>query len=276
MATIATTAFHGAGDHALGSRPRRVRASTESITALVAGLNDDQMAEPIVRSAYQPSRRSGPLAFIASAGAVLAMVAAIATMGLASRQHERQRLTAITLRDLDTKTKASPPPKTLEPEIASPSPVVIPKPAIELPSQGPKQMALEAPPPAVQISAPAIASVEAAARVSAPAAPASTPAREGGDLSGTVLVAKPPVYPAEARRRREQGTVKLLVLVDPEGRVADIQVAASSGSQLLDRAALRAVKHWRWTPAKQGGTATAVRGYVTIPFVLVSADDTST
>jgi periplasmic protein TonB len=45
------------------------------------------------------------------------------------------------------------------------------------------------------------------------------------------------IYPEEARRRGEQGTVTLRFTVQPSGRVVDVSVVRSSGSQLLDKAA---------------------------------------
>ena len=54
----------------------------------------------------------------------------------------------------------------------------------------------------------------------------------------------------------------------PDGRVSDIRVSGSSGSDALDKAALSAVKRWRWKPQQQNGAPVSVRGYVTIPFVL--------
>ncbi|MCJ2184421.1 energy transducer TonB, partial [Novosphingobium sp. 1949] len=93
---------------------------------------------------------------------------------------------------------------------------------------------------------------------------------EGGDLSSRLLAAQPPSYPVESRRAHEQGTVQLLVLVGTDGRVSEISLASSSGSDRLDKAALRAVRHWRWMPTLRGGVAVLVRGIVTIPFVLRS------
>lgn len=83
-----------------------------------------------------------------------------------------------------------------------------------------------------------------------------------------MIAASPPAYPTEARRRREQGVVKLAVLVGEDGRVETVSVAASSGSYHLDRAALGAVRRWRWSPVIRDGSAVMVRGFVTIPFVL--------
>ena len=225
---------------------------------------------PVVRCVYQPSRRSGPVAFAASAGVILAGMAAIATLTVVAQHKSAARLTVVAMKQLDT-TPPPPPPKSLDKAVVQPPQAFIPKPMIDLPSPGPTQIALDLPPPpsapivaATRIVAPAAAVVAAAAP-----APSSDPV-EGGDLSSQVLSATPPTYPIDARRRREQGTVKLMVLVGPDGRVSDIALAASSGSQALDRAALGAVKRWRWLPQKKAGSPVAVRGYVTIPFVLTS------
>ncbi len=65
------------------------------------------------------------------------------------------------------------------------------------------------------------------------------------------LSALPP-YPALARKRAMEGTVMLQVLVNKDGRVDDLEIETSSGFRLLDRAALTAVKKWRFEPGRQG------------------------
>lgn len=62
---------------------------------------------------------------------------------------------------------------------------------------------------------------------------------------------KPP-YPAEARSQRLEGMVLLLVGVDTEGHVTSVRLHQGSGYAILDRAALEAVRNWRFTPARQG------------------------
>lgn len=49
-------------------------------------------------------------------------------------------------------------------------------------------------------------------------------------------------YPAEARRRRLYGDLRLLVAVRPDGHVAEIRVLQSSGYPVLDEAAIRIVR----------------------------------
>jgi len=61
-----------------------------------------------------------------------------------------------------------------------------------------------------------------------------------------------PVYPSVARRRRYQGTTLLEVLVDSQGKVDELRVFQSCGHNVLDRAALAAVKNWLFEPGKRG------------------------
>jgi len=59
-----------------------------------------------------------------------------------------------------------------------------------------------------------------------------------------------PSYPVESLRAREQGTVVLVIEVDPAGQVAAVCVRESSGYRRLDAAAIAAVKQtWYFGPA---------------------------
>lgn len=61
----------------------------------------------------------------------------------------------------------------------------------------------------------------------------------------------PPAYPSSARSRKEQGTVKLMVTVEPSGLPSAVEIQSSSGSATLDNAAKDHVsRRWRW-PASQ-------------------------
>jgi len=61
-----------------------------------------------------------------------------------------------------------------------------------------------------------------------------------------------PQYPPFARRMGIQGTVMLKVLVSKDGFSLKVQVAQSSGADVLDEAAAEAVKKWRFVPARRG------------------------
>jgi len=64
-----------------------------------------------------------------------------------------------------------------------------------------------------------------------------------------------PVYPRASLRRHEEGTVILELLVRADGTVGSVRVKESSGYQRLDNAALKAVRHWHYVPARQSNKA---------------------
>ncbi len=77
-----------------------------------------------------------------------------------------------------------------------------------------------------------------------------------------------PAYPVFAKRAREQGVVMLRVRVDAAGTVEGVDIHKSSGFDRLDKAALAAVRQWRFVPARQGDRAVAGVALVPIHFEL--------
>lgn len=78
----------------------------------------------------------------------------------------------------------------------------------------------------------------------------------------------PPVYPEIARRNGWRGQVLLQVSVRIDGLVQHLQVQQTSGFRVLDVAALRAVKNWRFHPARRGGRAVDSEILVPVEFYL--------
>lgn len=101
----------------------------------------------------------------------------------------------------------------------------------------------------------------------APLLPATpTPPRPADYLSNP----KPP-YPALSKRRGEEGTVRLNILVNPDGSVAQLELAKSSGYTRLDRSAMETVQsRWKFEPARQHGRPVAAWVIVPIEFTLRS------
>jgi protein TonB len=97
-----------------------------------------------------------------------------------------------------------------------------------------------------------------------PVAPVAAPPRH--DLA--YLNNPAPSYPVFAKRAREQGKVLLRVQVDASGQVAGIEIHASSGFERLDKAALAAVRRWRFEPARSGDRPVAGVALVPITFQL--------
>jgi periplasmic protein TonB len=77
-----------------------------------------------------------------------------------------------------------------------------------------------------------------------------------------------PVYPPIARRIGVQGKVLLRVHVSVEGDAIEVQIHDFSGSTSLDEAALKAVRRWRFVPARQGVEPVAAWVQVPINFKL--------
>ena len=72
------------------------------------------------------------------------------------------------------------------------------------------------------------------------------------NLSFKVLKNIKPAYPPLAYRMRVEGTVTLSVEVLANGRVGGVSVAKSSGSDILDKSALDAVKLWEFSVSGGG------------------------
>jgi len=77
-----------------------------------------------------------------------------------------------------------------------------------------------------------------------------------------------PRYPRAARQRGMQGLVKLTVMVDVDGQPVSVDLNQSSGFSVLDREAIKAVRQWRFAPARRGNTNVAGEVMVPIHFKL--------
>ena len=62
-----------------------------------------------------------------------------------------------------------------------------------------------------------------------------------------------PVYPRQAMENEEEGTVKLRIFVAPDNSVEQVEIVESSGSPLLDKAAVAAARQYRFQAATRGG-----------------------
>ena len=73
-----------------------------------------------------------------------------------------------------------------------------------------------------------------------------------------------PEYPADSKRRHEEGIVAWEVLVLPDGSAGSVVLAHDSGYPRLNNAALAAIRAAHFTPALMDGVPTAAR--VVVPF----------
>lgn len=208
-------------------------------------------------------------AMLASALAVGALFSAMIWMNVAPHLQRQHHITTV---DMALTPPPSAPEQPAPQADAKPASAPTPQQATAAPAQPAQPMAAALPvaqeqAPAAPVAPPAPVAA-AAPVVAAPKAPAG-PA-ELGDLSARLLSFSPPSYPLESRRLREEGAVVLGLVLGTDGRVIDIAVTSSSGSPRLDKAALEAVRKWRWAPLMRGGEPVQVRGHLKIPFFLKS------
>jgi protein TonB len=79
-----------------------------------------------------------------------------------------------------------------------------------------------------------------------------------------------PQYPRKAARSGKEGWVKIEFTITPQGKVADPKVIASKPRRIFDRAALRAIKQWRFKPKTVDGKAVSRRAVQVIEFRLAT------
>ena len=96
---------------------------------------------------------------------------------------------------------------------------------------------------------------------------------DGGVYAGYIALLRRRVqegltYPSAARRRGLSGTVHLDISVEPTGAIADVLVVRSSSHDLLDAAALDAVRALRRVPFPPGVRPRAVRVRLPVVFEL--------
>ena len=164
------------------------------------------------------------------------------------------------------------------PDVAAPKPTdAAPKPAEAAPkptdTTPPKPAEAASPKPAQAVPAKA-RPAEATPRPAQPP-PAAPQAAPVFDLAGTdsesnavalgpnIVPAspddrfrnRPPIYPPEAEIRGQHGTVLVMIHVSEDGLASSVDVAQSSGVEVLDRAAVDAVRKWRFRPAVRQGRA---------------------
>ncbi len=152
-----------------------------------------------------------------------------------------------------------PPPKPRKPVVkpvpkpvpVEPEPAIEPEPQVEEPVIPEENTALINPGPIQE---------EAMVPVDLPI----EPPRYGADYLNNPV----PPYPAMAKRLRIEGTVVIRVLVSPSGLPQEVELAHTSGSVLLDEAAMKAVQRWTFIPARQGNKPIAAMVEIPIHFHL--------
>jgi len=148
-----------------------------------------------------------------------------------------------------------------EPE-PKPEPVVKPKP-VERRVQPTPEIAT----PVAPVETPASTAQTSSAPPQPVNASPGLPDREP-DYQAAYLNNPVPAYPMVARRMGWQGRVVLNVEVLASGLPGQVKLHQSSGHDVLDNAAMQAVRGWRFVAARQGGQVVSKWFLVPIPFIL--------
>ncbi len=95
---------------------------------------------------------------------------------------------------------------------------------------------------------------------------AGAPAANANNTAPVAISQPAPNYPRDALRRGLGGTVRVQATVAPDGSVERMEVASSSGNRELDRAAMEAVRRWRFNPAMRNGQPVSATVVIPLDF----------
>jgi TonB family protein len=87
-----------------------------------------------------------------------------------------------------------------------------------------------------------------------------------GVSQGLVIKRVSPDYPAQARQLRIEGTVQLEATIGKDGSVSNLKVV--TGHPILSRAAVEAVKQWKYKPYLLNGAAVEIDTQISVNFKL--------
>lgn len=230
------------------------------------------------------------MAALTASSSVYALIAVVAVLiGTATKHVVQEKKVDVTF--VEKIAIEPPPPPPPAPEV-KPLPPAAAAPVVR-PDQ--KIRKLDKPPPPKELLAPKEAPQEApkeadpsedkgiAVYGDGPGDPAGLEGGQAGGVAGGIVggaIAVPedgippvpaksnliPDYPAEARMAGKTGMVVLKVVILADGRVADVQVMR--GDEPFVSAALKAVKQWKYEPAKYKGQPITVYRIIQIPFKL--------
>lgn len=92
---------------------------------------------------------------------------------------------------------------------------------------------------------------------------------QGGAISEAKIKGNSsPVYPKKSRRLKEEGIIKVIFKVSPNGSASDVRVVQSTGYKRLDESALKFIKENKFIPATLGGIAIKTDHKLTITYTL--------
>lgn len=145
---------------------------------------------------------------------------------------------------------------------STPEPKEREKPKREKPEQQP-------PPPEMNVAqnlnpSDAVGEIIPMIDTSAELAESTSLAAGGADRSEVPLVQVDPEYPERARQQRIEGWVEVEFTISKVGTVIDARVARAKPPVVFDKAALQAVRRWKYNPVIKDGVAVARSGVRTV------------
>lgn len=163
---------------------------------------------------------------------------------------------------------SQPPPKPPKPPSSLP-PTATPKAAAAAPAPSSTPTEVAPNPEPVPVEREVAPIVESAPPVFPPIPEEAATSTDSAPIFNARYLRNPKVpYPPEAKRMGVEGTVVLNVVVSPQGRAEMIDILTSSGSALLDEAAVAAVREWRFLAAYRGMQAVTEAVIVPVRFSL--------
>lgn len=101
--------------------------------------------------------------------------------------------------------------------------------------------------------------------------PFSLPGENQQDGDAVPSVRIEPLYPREALLEGKEGSVSLAFDIDEKGRVINIRVIESKPHRVFDKAAVNALRKWKFQAKTEGGQPVSVRNQtVTLQFEMES------
>jgi TonB family protein len=93
--------------------------------------------------------------------------------------------------------------------------------------------------------------------------------RVGGNVQAAKLIVQtPPEYPAELQQAGIESSVTIKAFISTTGEPTNLEVISPGGDPRLVRAALDAVRQWRYQPARLNGEPVAIDTQITVDFRL--------
>jgi len=91
------------------------------------------------------------------------------------------------------------------------------------------------------------------------------------EAMSAVVSKEAPAYPAIAKQLRMEGVVQVKVTISETGKVEESETV--SGNPVLAKAAIEAVKHWKFKPFKDDGKTVRAVANLSLAFKLDASGD---